>query len=494
MSIAVNILAFASLIFTEPKAFPDLALECGALESAVAEPVSMPRARAYVLATATGGCRVEDRFNVMDLWYAEAVRGCWRDESGSQFMLCRMPKKMPGVSPDAKFTRKEFAVRINAALGPKDLEALDAAVYYVAPVETFGRKKPDRALRRNLSVLWQYETTNANAQVFAFMPRTPRGVKADWYVVSLVSDDPEAVEKFDAWLDGVSWSAGENPDEKAERAVPSEVDLLASDYRRNVVNYSDWHFACASNVVMVDNIPGRDRTGFAASVTNSLVKMQSAYRAMLPSPLEDDSHVAAVRVFATKDEYLDYIGHKHEWSAAIWSPLHRELVLWYPLDGVETLLGTVWHEALHQHLSYACGMQRVAPWFNEGHAELFRNSHFGPGGELVFDYDKRAGELVRSDLKAFAEFIPELMAMDYEEFYAGSREDVRLKYALAWSIAYFLEKGAPKVRFEPFKNLRKDALKAYAEGLSAGTGVGASSGVSVEMTEKLVAEWLAFWK
>lgn len=477
-------------MFHQPKPFPDLAIECGEIANAKAEPVEMPRASAYLM-SGRDGCRVEDRYDIFDLWRADAVRGRWRDADGNAFSLCRIPRKLPGGYGSELMTRKEFCARYDSAIGPNELSALDEAVYILAPEETLSRFKPRRSQRQNLAALWQYETTNANAIVYAFRPKAPRGVSSDWYMVSLVSEDPEASEKMDAWIDGVAWlGEADGGGKVADR--DSEVAMLASDYRRNVINYGDWHFTSSSNVVMVDNISAPERSQFISSLTNGIVKMQMAYREHLPSPLSDDSHIVAVRIFDSRNEYLDYVGWNMQWSAALWSPQHRELVLYYPLGGSEALLRTVWHEALHQHLDYACSMMQTPPWFNEGHAALFENSHFGADGGVAFDIDLEAVRMIKSNVEEMAEVLRTVFTMDYEEFYAGTNEERAMKYRIAWSVAYFLQVGAPEVRFQPFKDLRRDLMKALVRTKRKDDATQAVLGG--EAGEKLVAEWIAFWK
>ena len=56
-----------------------------------------------------------------------------------------------------------------------------------------------------------------------------------------------------------------------------------------------------------------------------------------------------------------------------------------------------------------------------------------------------------------------LMDMDYGEFYSGSDAERRLKYRLALSLACFLERGAPKVRFDPFKRFKERYVEALFE-------------------------------
>ena len=84
------------------------------------------------------------------------------------------------------------------------------------------------------------------------------------------------------------------------------------------------------------------------------------------------------------------------------------------------------------------------------------------------------------------------MEMDYADFYAGSNEDRIIKYHIAWSIAYFLQVGAPEVRFQPFRNLRSDIMAALVRTRRRDEAMKAV--FTDEMRKELIAEWLSFWK
>jgi hypothetical protein len=499
MSVTVGIFFFAGLIFGELREFPDLALECRDLSRAKAEVVELPSASAY-LVNEDGEFRLEDRYDVFELWRSESLRACWKDEEGSRFQLSRIVRTVPGGT-GGDCTRSEYERRyVKAKLGAKDLDALDEAVYQLSPVEVLRRIKPRRSQRQNLAELWQYETTNDNALVFAFRPKVTGKKKADWYALSLVSEDPEAEEKIDKWLDEVTAlvRSGEKTPEnqaKGKSAVDerkTESELLSRDYHRSVINYSDWNFAAAENVVVVDNLSSVDRQPFVQALTNSLPKLQAAYRAAMPSQLSEDCHLAAVRVFGSREEYIAYVGEEMKWSAAMWSPRHRELVLFYPESGAEELLRTVWHEAFHQYIEYACSMIQSSVWFNEGHAQLFENTHFDMDGNVVFDVDRDAAMFIKTHLDELTEYLPVFLELDYPQFYAEAQEERTMNYRLAWSMAYFLQIGAPQVRFQPFKNLRTDYMKALVRTRDRNSAI--QSVLTEEMRKELIAEWREFWK
>ena len=197
--------------------------------------------------------------------------------------------------------------------------------------------------------------------------------------------------------------------------------------------------------------------------------------------------LCVARIYADRDEYLDAAGEDMKWSAAYWSPARRELVAYLPPAGDAELLRTVRHEAFHQYLSYATAMIPVSPWLNEGYAQYFEDEE---------NADWKLGEVARpskEEIAALAKMLPAVMRMDYAEFYAGTDAERRLKYRLAWSIAYFLEKGAPELRFRPWENLKKDYVADLMKTHDMLKATSAAFG-SQEKLEKFVSDWREFWQ
>ena len=244
--------------------------------------------------------------------------------------------------------------------------------------------------------------------------------------------------------------------------------------------------------MIADNLDAWSRAPFIATLTNELPRLRREYADALPSAQDDSFHPAAIRVFRSREEYLAYVGVDAKWTGALWSPLRRELVMYLSGNGVESLLRTVWHEAFHQYLSYAGSMLSAAPWLNEGHAELFEHAHFDAEGDLVYERPYEQGSFIHDNAAALAELLPTLLLLDYEDFYAGDHAAREKKYYLAWSVAYFLQVGAPEVRFRPFEKLRADYMSAL---VSTRDGRRATRAVlSGDALKKFVAEWLAFWR
>jgi hypothetical protein len=219
--------------------------------------------------------------------------------------------------------------------------------------------------------------------------------------------------------------------------------------------------------------------------------MRKAYETYVPPQKKVGK--CTVRVFRSIDGYRGYLSDNNtgmEWSCGLWDPSREELLV--AADDREQALNTMRHEAFHQYLHYATGNGHHATWFNEGHAELFENSHFDRNGAIVFDRDVQAASYVQEFAAELAQNIPAILEMDYEDFYDGDQEEIAAKYRLAWSIAYFLEVGAPKLRYKPYEKLRADYVAALIQTRSM---FGATSAVFDDQTrERFIAAWLEFWK
>ena len=493
-----------ALRFTEPVWRPDLGFHAPCLADATGCPLDMPRAEAY-LVTRDGEQSLEDRFDSFDLWTCRAVRGRWRDAAGNELQIARLDALPPDDVPGTVRTRRSFA----GVLGERTFDAKNAAhrdeaAAFVSPVEIGRAVRPRRANRRNLAELVSYTVTNDHALVCAFRPRSPEPRESPgWFLASLTAAPGENMAevraRFDEeFLDRVSVPAPRVRASLAKPAPPpskdaSESELLRADVRAQVANLDAWRCTDAEDVTVIDDLDPGVRAGFVSQLTNSLPRLRRAYAATVPSPLTATNVLAVVRVFRNREEYLAYVGVEMKWTAAVWSPRRRELVLHHTGEGIPELLATVRHEAFHQHLAYAGSMLSSSPWFNEGHAQLFEHAAFDGKGNLAFRRDPEAAAYVQEYAAELAEVLPDVFEMDYEAFYDGTDADVQAKYRLAWSVAYFLEIGAPKLRFQPYRDFRADYMKALVETRSMSEATHRVLG-DEKSRDAFVAAWLAFWR
>lgn len=460
-------------------------------------PLEMPRAEAY-LVTDGETQRLEDRFNVQDLWTSRAVLGRWEDEDGRCFTVSRLDV-VPPLFTEATVMRSDYVPKEVAIDKKKDLHLRDQCIWLLSPVEVSAEPEKPRQQIRGIKDTLYYEGTNDAAVVCAFLPEK----SDDWYLATweLIDGDDHAAMRStfedvflagweDAKAEGLRSEIGHvskfvaQKKLKVKRAAPppGERELLRADAKNSVTNYVQWHATDSDEFVVLDDLPSGE--SFVSVLTNDLKVMRAKYAECVPSPLDGSNVLCVARIFRDRDEYLDAAGDDMKWTAAHWNPNRRELVAYLPEGGAKDLLKTIRHEAFHQYLSYAASMISSSPWFNEGYAQYFEDEE-SDSWEL--------GEDAQLDFEALAETIPALMQMDYDAFYAGTDRERRLKYRLAWSMAFFLEKGAPDIRFEPFRDFKSDYVKALLKYRDMQKATAAAFG-STERLELFVSEWTKFWK
>ncbi len=453
-------------------------------------PPEMPRAEAF-LVKEEGVMRLEDRFDVRDLWLSHALLGRWEDDDGRFFTVARFATVPPLVTDVITQTRAEYAAS-RAEPDKKDEGLRNQALARFSPFELPEKPTRPRQGIHGMKEVLYFEGTNTTGIVCAFLPD-----ESDvWYAAiwTLVPGDDFAYarerfeEDFLRQWDEVKTRhlrSEQNftlPKRKPRRMkVISERELLRADAQHSVTNYMNWHVTNGDEFIVLDDIPSVNR--FVVSLTNDLKRMRAKYAEILPTPIDGSNVLAVARIFKDRDEYLDAVGDEFKWTAAYWHPLRRELVAYLPIDGADGLLRTIRHEAFHQYLSYATSMIPVSPWLNEGYAQYFED-------ETSTDWEMPE---VNLDFEKLAELLPSLFMMDYAAFYAGSDLERRLKYRLAWSVAVFLEKGAPHVRFQPFKNLKRDYIAALLKTHNMQEAT-ASAFISTDRQLEFIAAWRKFWE
>ncbi len=445
----------------------------------------MPRAQAYLITSSDGAQRLEDRYDVSELWLAREVVGRWKDEEGRSFMVAGLDTQLPAFLDEHK-SRREFTKWLVPAEN-KEKEELHQLVNMLSPVEPAGPKaymKPRQKPRGYKDVRY-YEGTNEHTIVCAYLPDRPG---ATWALASweLLEDD-DLEEKREIFEE-------EFFEKKLERAYTnklpaadlSERELLRDAARHSVEAYDNWHFTSSEEYVILDNLSWNRQ--FITEFTNEIPRLRKQYAAAFPTPLNISNVLCTARIYADRTDYLKAIGEDMHWTAAYWSPTRRELVAYLPAGGSPELMKTIRHEAFHQYLSYATSMISAAPWLNEGYAQYFADPQ-----NAKWNLTARDEKPTNDELSRYAEDLPVLLKMDYDEFYAGTDDERLFKYRLAWSIAYFLEKGAPLVRFQPFATLRADYIKAILRTHDYNKATQAAF-ASEERLKLFISEWKRFWQ
>ena len=471
-------------------------------------PLDMPRAEAYLVTEPNGEMRLEDRYDEMDLWTSRAVSGRWEDDDGRVFTLARIGKRAPAFA-GATMTRESFVANETAIDPRKETDAVKDAVAKLSPVplaEKFSR--PHVPVRGMKDVLF-WEGTNTSAIVATFIEDEGKvwnaaiwtlidGDDIEWarerFLDDLLAKWDETVEKElpgEAALREKDKSRVRKGNKKSgggkssKKDLTFERELLRADAAHGVANYPRWRVTNAPEFTVLDDL--RESSGFVSALTNELSTMRMKYAAAVPGPVLTSNVLCVARIYADRDEYLDAAGDDMKWTAAYWSPARRELVAYLPPAGDVELLKTIRHEAFHQYLSYATAMIPTSPWLNEGYAQYFEDEE---------STDWKLGEVAKpskEEIAALAKMLPSVMRMDYAEFYSGTDAERRLKYRLAWSIAYFLEKGAPELRFRPWENLKKDYVASLMKTHDMLKATSAAFG-SQEKFDKFISDWKGFWQ
>ncbi len=473
-----------------------------------AEPLDMPRAEAYFVKDSAGAMRLEDRYEELDLWTSRAVLGRWSDETGRTLAVAKLFEVAPKFLGET-MTRRKYVANAARPDRKKDADVRRDAISRLAPFAISEEpSSPHQALRGFEEVMY-WHGTNTSAVVCSFLPEGA----PDWYLAvwELAAGDDFAVslETFEAEFLG-RWEeiaakdirseaytldaelvaeiqrenrrAARNSRRKGAEPPDLERELLRADAKHSVTNYPGWHVTDAEEFTVLDDLPSDN--AFVAALTNELGVMRAKYAAAVPSPVSASNVLAVARIYKDRDEYMSALEANDvegiDWSAAHWSQARREVVAYLPPDGGRELLKTIRHEAFHQYLSYACSMIAASPWLNEGYAQYFED-------------EESADWTIAVDIDQVAEMLPGVMGMDYEAFYEGSDAERSLKYRVAWSIAYFLEKGAPKVRFEPFKDLKTKYVAALLRSHDMRLATAEAFG-SKDNLDLFAAEWKKFWR
>lgn len=127
-------------------------------------PLDMPRAEAYLVRDTDGSRRLEDRYDVFDLWLYRAVVGRWMDDDFRVFVLSSLDVLPPAIYGASSETRSSYeAGRIDADHKSEDqLRLMVDLLSPVIPAEEFSRPRQKPRGYRDVRY-WQ--GTNATAIV-----------------------------------------------------------------------------------------------------------------------------------------------------------------------------------------------------------------------------------------------------------------------------------------------------------------------------------------
>jgi len=470
--------AHAAISFEPAKNYPNLGLMLPRLANAKATPLPMPQAYPVVLVGDETLDR-EDRFDPFELWYNSQCCARWRDASGNRLVIGRMTHHLPDFA-DEQVSRARFSAAADDdgnAVDPKSADQVnewvatfaDSPVYEPEPLKLNGAALDD--------VLY-YPCDSAAELIYAFRPRRVGNAKSfDWFCVTLQAPgeaDRAALralfeEQFLGRL-ALPSRASKNEGVEAEEVQASrkgEAPLdqpghpVRAEARKSVENYDDWWFAETEGYIILSDVHTEVGKSVIRDLQATLPALRQACLQLVP-PLTHETDVALLRLFQTRDDYVRYVGEERAWSGGMWMPGRRELVL-FQQGSKDDMMRTIRHEAFHQYLSHAYCMLSAAAWLNEGHACLFENARVDRKGKVTFEEDPERGPLLIENIDTAVTLLPFLLRATYDEFYDGTPAGRKLKYAMAWGLAYYFQKGAPLERNTPFKAILPNYAAALAQ-------------------------------
>ena len=491
---------------TAPRAFPELGVKIPMLQNTIGLPGRMPMTNLLFFHDDGGDFRL-DFFHPPEMWRLHQLVGQWLDPSGNLLQLARVTFRPP--EPDAPWlTRDDFqAMVLNDDNRVTSRSPLPVLVEWAETFANAAVTNTREVMINRFSLGGAYLLTldDPTTTLHLLRPRFPDGRTSEWFALLVKTPAATPAKDVREILDTIVLPAISTltrfevnaPSETASvdqtrlsADTPGGVDHPARVLARHTVApYPAWSVTELDHAIILSDVPEREEDANNRAFDRLLPPLRGAFAELLP-PFSDAPDVAVVRVTASELMYQRYAGEKTEWAAGIYVPLRRELVMRQGLSLDETLR-VFKHESLHQYLHGAFAGITAPAWFNEGHAVYFEAASLKPGGSIVFEPHPVFHDLARKNLPAFAERIPALLAMSYADFYAGSDDDRRLNYALAWSFIYYLRNGAPKESSTP----HADIIPFFIETLRETGDPAEATEILLETfdLEKLQDAYTAFW-
>ncbi len=502
----------SSLNFRAEETLSTLGLRLPLMTNARALPLPPVQTYAYHL-TRGAETWTEDRFDPYALWYESQHVAEWRDPHGNRMVLGAVSAVLPAAFTERHVTREHFANLVASAAAR--IERLDAStlqrwMFDFSGVQV-GAPEVLNVNRSRLSELYRFpsEDPRLHAYVFQLDPRRAgQAHVADlWFALLVATVDPDAARDraiVERELLGNLGATGrfERRAEPARAARAARLGAVGSVREhpsreaawRSVEHLPDWWVLDSKDYVVLSNHRAAER--FARDLLEDLQTARALYTRTVPGFAATPEDVSVVRIFATTNEYEDYVGTEHRWTAGLFDPMRRELVI-RPSEArgrggqYARTLRVALHEAFHQYLFQTSGGVPTSAWFNEGHATYFEVATVGDRRIVIAENEDRVGTLEKLVAqKAFD--LRALLTLDYADFYRGTDLQREAHYSLAWGLVYYLRRGAPLERNRPHAAILSRYMMAFAQGRSPNAATAeAFEGVDLTVFSRAFHE---FWR
>jgi hypothetical protein len=472
--------------FLKATDLPGLGLRAKLMSPCEAHPLPSPTAYNYLMQSGADAPRPVDLYDPAELWIRSQHAGRWTDNDGSALTLAAITYPLPRGFQRRHVTPSEYEAAARAAARGVQWNE-DTLAGWVRDFTGAAQVKATKLRRPSFQVkaLVRFDIAGAtNRLAYATIPayrRKTADQRANPWLYVQVELAPRhdrlrsrsAVEQqFIGTLTTALAATSATPQNRVMQN-PKHAGNPADRFRhsrtaaaQSISNLRDWWLAETANYVLLSNLSTKHRT-MVTSLQDNVALLRDIFAAVAP-PIDTIDAVSVIRIFATQDAYVAYVGPDLEWTSGVWMPTKKELVI-RPVETGSTreqrnrFLAIVYHEAFHQYLFYALGKRQAPVWFNEGHAEFFEQAEIR-GRNVTIGEDPDAVELVLASIAQNNFPIERLLAMDYPQFYDRDPEQRRRNYALAWALVYYLHRGAILERPARYHKITESVLDALADG------------------------------
>jgi hypothetical protein len=470
--------------------------------------VPLPALTAYTYANSA----TDERFDLYDpeeLWRRSQHLAEWRDNFGTTMKVLTPTLLMPGGFDRAHVSREQYDKAVADAgdieWTPLSLPQWLAALTGVVPA---GKIEPLKHSMRMQNLAW-IPVTEGVQTTLAYFLQFRRSDK--WFVMTFKLGpgvDPDqahrAVQQQLLATSALNLTGGrrDNKDPSSRfqlrtgsssRSATAELQRSRTQVIENIRNLKSWWYVETPYYVIMSNL-GSKHSPLIKRFQQDMPHMRRAYTALVP-PRTPIAAVSVIRVFATDEEYASYVPEEMQWTAGLWYPGPRELVI-RPIewgrqrDKRKAITDTLYHEAFHQYLFHALDQVPASMWFNEGHAVLFEGVKLQGSSVKIVEAEGYVDRLValleggKIDLKNLVHLSP-------SEFYGDDQATRQRRYAVSWGLVYYLRKGTAASNRSPYG----DVLNRYVDALwdTRSESEATAEAFSEVDFSQFQADFTAFW-
>lgn len=479
--------------FGKVESLPSIGVSFPVLQSSRQEPLKTPEVSVYQFSQGSD-VWLEKRYSAEELWLGTQHIGAWVDSGANILQLARctilFPQEFRGTDVkqegfDLMISEKSekikearfLVVKNKLAQWLKDYAGLQVAG---SPMDVkFGNQRVEEAFYVPVNL------KNYYACFFRLNKRFPgqNNAPENWFCILFSSPNPLSNEDnryiqegLIRKISGVSQGASTGP-----YSVNKNRSKVVKEYpyspvreraKQSIEALSDWWYMESDNYIMISNHARAERA--AEEILNELELLRSYYVKLFP-PFDgvENMDVGVVRFFATTEEYIKYledeplVGLSAQQTAGIFTSGRVELVIRNVTESESykhsIISKIIRHEGLHQYFYLAFGCLNTSPWFNEGHATTFESTKIDRGRIFIQEDDthfQKVSSVIKDlSITELEEYLRLFLSMDYKAFYSVNPE---FNYSLAHCLVYYLHRGAPLERKQPYK----DIIPRYLEELA----------------------------